>query len=142
MAKTMSIQVKKCQLRNKPSFLGKVITTLNYGDEITVKQEKKDWYEVIPVNKKNGGWVHVSALSQKKIVLREGSKDINTSASSDELALAGKGFNEQVENDFKKKNKDIVFTWVDKMEKMIVSQEQKLAFLNDGGLIAEGGEVS
>ncbi len=141
MAKTMSVQVKKCQLRNKPSFLGKILTNLNYADQVTVKQEKKNWYEVVPVNKKNGGWVHVSALSTKKIVLKEGSEDIKNAASSDELALAGKGFNEQVENDFKKKNKNADFTWIDKMEKIVISSKEMQSFLKNGGLKVEGGDA-
>lgn len=141
MAKTMSVQVKKCQLRNKPSFLGKIVINLNYADQVTVKQEDKNWYEVVPVNKKNGGWVHVSALSTKRIVLKEGSKDIENAASSDELALAGKGFNEQVENDFKKKNKNADFTWVDKMEKIVISSKEMQSFLKEGGLKVEGGDA-
>ena len=141
MAKTMSVQVKKCQLRNKPSFLGKIVINLKYADQVTVKQEDKNWYEVVPVNKKNGGWVHVSALSTKKIILKEGSKDVENAASSDELALAGKGFNEQVENDFKKKNKNADFTWVDKMEKIVISSSEMQSFLKEGGLNVEGGDA-
>ena len=141
MAKTMSVQVKKCQLRNKPSFLGRIITNLSYADKVTVKKENDDWYEVIPVNKKSGGWVHVSALSSKDIILKPGSQDIKNAASSDELALAGKGFNEQVENDFKKKNKNADFAWVDKMEKIIISTNEMQSFLKDGGLKAEGGDA-
>jgi hypothetical protein len=141
MAKTMSVQVKKCQLRNKPSFLGKTVTKLVYADEVTVEQKKDDWYEVVPVNKKDGGWVHVSALSTKKIILKEGSGDIKNAASSDEIALAGKGFNEQVEDDFKKKNKNVDFTWIDKMEKLVISSSEMQGFLKKGGLKAEGGDV-
>ena len=141
MAKTMSVQVKKCQLRNKPSFLGKIVINLKYADQVTVKQEDKNWYEVVPVNNKNGGWVHVSALSTKKIVLQDGSKDVENAASSDELALAGKGFNEQVENDFKKKNKNADFTWVDKMEKIVISSKEMQTFLKEGGLNVEGGDA-
>ena len=65
MAKTMSVQVKKCQLRNKPSFLGKIVINLNYADQVTVKQENKNWYEVVPVNKKNGGWAGIWELDSK-----------------------------------------------------------------------------
>lgn len=140
MAETMSVQVKKCQLRNKPSFLGKIVTDLAYADQVMVKTEKDDWYEVVPVNKKSSGWVHVSALSKKEIILKPGSRDIENAASSDELALAGKGFNQQVENDFKKKNKNADFTWVDKMEKIVISTKEMQNFLKDGGLKAEGGE--
>ncbi|MCL7488421.1 MAG: SH3 domain-containing protein [Desulfobulbaceae bacterium] len=138
MAATMSVQVRKCQLRDKPSFLAKTITSLAYADQVTIQQEKDDWYRVVPLNRPNGGWVHVSALSKKKIVLKPGSRDIDSAASSDELALAGKGFNEQVEKDFKKKNKNVDFTWVDKMEKIVISQVEMQNFLKDGGLIAEG----
>jgi hypothetical protein len=139
MTKTMSVQVKTCQLRDKPSFLGKIVTNLAYADQVTVKQENKDWYEVVPANKKTGGWVHVSALSKKEIVLKPGSRDRANAASSDELALAGKGFNQQVENDFKKKNKNADFTGVDRMEKIVISTKEMQSFLQEGGLKVEGG---
>ena len=68
MAKMMSVQVKKCQLRNKPTFLGKVVSKLEYGDRVEVSDEKKSWVKVLP-SKKNNGWFHVSALSEKDIIL-------------------------------------------------------------------------
>lgn len=139
MAKTMSVQVRKCQLRNKPSFLGKIVANLGYTDQVTVEVEQDDWYRVKPQKSGKAGWVHVSALSEKKIVLEPGSKDIENAASSDELALAGKGFNEQVEKDFRKKNKNADFTWVDKMENIVVSQNEIQDFLKKGELQPEGG---
>lgn len=141
MAKTMSVQVKKCQLRNKPSFLGKIVINLNYADQVTVRNEQENWLDVTPVNQQQGGWVHVSALSEKEIVLNPGSKDIEQAASGEELALAGKGFNEEVENNFKKKNKNIDFTWVDKMEKIVISGQEMQQFLKEGGLRAGGGDA-
>lgn len=141
MAKTMSVQVKKCQLRNKPSFLGKIVLSLNYADPVTVKQEENNWLEVSPENKNQGGWVHVSALSSKEIILNPGSKDIEKAASSDEVALAGKGFNKEVEQDFKKKNKNIDFSWIDQMEKFVISSNEMQSFLKQGGLQAEGGDA-
>jgi len=108
---------------------------------VTVAKEEDEWYEVVPVKKQGRGWVHVSALSAKEIILKPGSKDIQNAASSDELALAGKGFNEEVEKDFKKKNKNANFTWVDKMEKIVISTHEMQGFLKDGGLKAEGGDA-
>ena len=140
MAKTMSVQVKKCQLRNKPSFLGKVVTKLNYGDKVEIAQEKNSWVEVSK-SKKKGGWIHVSALSEKEIIVNPNSEDVKSAASSDEIALAGKGFNEQVEKDFKKKNKSVDFSWIDKMEKFVVSQSEIQSFLKNGGLQVEGGDA-
>jgi len=141
MAKTMSVQVKKCQLRNKPSFLGKILVNLNYADRVTVKKEQDDWFKVQPENNATSGWVHVSALSTKKIVLAKGSKDVTSAASSDELALAGKGFNKEVENNYKKKNKAADFAWVDKMETFIIPQNEIQRFLAEGGLQAQGGDA-
>ena len=138
MSKAMSVQVKQCQLRNKPTFLGKVMTQLKYGDRVEIEKEDNSWARVIPAGK-DPGWVHLSALSEKEIILNPNSSNIKEAASSDEIALAGKGFNKQVEEKFKQDNKNIDFTWVDKMEKMVVSQNDIQAFLSKGGLKAEGG---
>jgi len=139
MSKSMSVQVKKCQLRKKPTFLSKIVTNLNYGDPVEVEKEDQSWAEV-KIAGKPGGWVHISALSGKKIVLNPNSQDIKNAASGDEIALAGKGFNEQVEENYKKNNSNVDFTWVDKMEKFVVSQEEMISFLKQGGLKIEGGE--
>lgn len=140
MAKMMSVQVKKCQLRNQPSFLGKIVSNLSYGDQVAVLEEKESWINVQPPSQKGAGWVHVSALSTKKIVLSPGSSSVASSTSSEEIALAGKGFNEQVEQEFKKQNSGIDFTWVDKMEHIVIPQKEIQAFLQQGELTGKGGK--
>ena len=126
-------------MRSKPTFLGKVVTKLDYGDRVEVDKEENSWVKVSPSGK-NTGWVHLSALSGKEIILNPNSKDIEEAASSDEIALAGKGFNTEVEEKFKQDNKDIDFTWIDKMEKIVVSQNEIQNFINQRGLKANGGE--
>ena len=64
---------------------------------------------------------------------------VEKAASSDEIALAGKGFNEQVEGEFKKKNPNIDFKQIDRMEKIVVSQNNMQQFLKSGGLSPKGG---
>jgi hypothetical protein len=83
--------------------------------------------------------MHVSALTTKEIVLNPGSEDVEKAASSDEIALAGKGFNEQVEGEFRKKNPDIDFRRIDRMEKIVVAQNEMQRFLKRGGLAPQGG---
>lgn len=139
MTKSMSVQVKKCQLRNQPSFLGKVVTKLSYADPVTVEEEQDAWVKVKPTKAKGSGWVHISALSEKEIILNPNSEEIKEAASSDEIALAGKGFNKQVEEKFKQNNKNIDFTWVDKMEETVISQNEMQSFLDKGGLKTQGG---
>jgi len=137
---TMSVQVKSGQVVATPSFLGKVVTRVNYGDRIQVLEQQGDWSKITAAGGQSG-WIHTSALSKKKIAMKAGGQDAQTGASGDELALAGKGFNSDVEADFKAKNQNVDFTWVDKMEKIKVPPESMQQFLKDGGIQpAEGGK--
>ena len=136
---TMSVQVKNGQLRASASFLGQVVAPLSYGDRVTVVESQGDWMKVTSPAGKTG-WVHNSALTKKQIQMKAGTQNAQTGASGDELALAGKGFNSDVEADFKAKNKNIDFSFVDKMEKIKVAPGEMQAFLKDGGVKpSEGG---
>lgn len=138
--KMMSIQVKKGALRSRPSFLGKIVAQLKYGDRVAVQDIKGSWYLIDNPRGKADGWMHSSALSMKKIVLKPGASDVAQAASSDEITLAGKGFNQQIENDFRSKNPQLDFSWINKMEKMTVSQSQIQAFVKKGQLAPKGEE--
>ena len=134
-----SVQIKSGNLRSRPSFLGKVVSEVHYGDRLTTLSSSRGWTKVRDSDGREG-WIHTSALTEKKIVLSSGDQTVDTTASSDELALAGKGFNEEVEAQFKSTNPDIDYTWVDKMEKMKITTEQAIAFLDAGQIEPKGGE--
>ncbi|UCD31824.1 MAG: SH3 domain-containing protein [Desulfobacterales bacterium] len=135
----MSIQVKKGELRLAPSFLGKIVAQLYYGDRVYVLENKGSWSKVGLSAGAAEGWIHASALTPKVIVLKAGAKDVEAAASGDELALAGKGFNQQVESEFRAKNPNLDFTWIDKMETYVVSEQEMKRFLKKGELSPEGG---
>jgi uncharacterized protein YgiM (DUF1202 family) len=130
-AEQMSVQVQNAQLRADASFLGKMTGQVPYGARVTIVQSRGDWRQVQAPGGATG-WLHQSALTKKVISMKAGAQDVATAASGDELALAGKGFNSDVEADFKNKNKDIDFTWIDRMEKIKVSMDDITRFLNDG----------
>lgn len=133
----MSVQVRTGQLRDKPSFLGKVQSSVAYGDRLKVMEVQGGWSLV--QGEKTSGWIHSSALTPKKVVLQAGDVDVNTGASGEELALAGKGFNDEVEAEFKTSNPDVDFAWVNRMEKVKISAEQAARFLQAGGVTPGGG---
>ena len=136
--KMMSVQVKDAQLRDKPSFIGKVVGALAYGDRVEVQESQGAWARVgLPGGA--AGWIHTSALTSQKVVLSAGKDNAKVGASGDELALAGKGFNSDVEAQFKKTHKDIDFSVVDKMEKIKISSSEMQAFLKDGDVAPKGG---
>ena len=138
-AATMSVQVKEAAVRATPSFVGKVVGSAAYGDRVEVQQSHGSWMRISAPE--ITGWVHNSALSSKRIVLSAGQEQAKVSASGDELALAGKGFNSDVEAQFKARNRNVDFAWVDRMERTRVSPEEMRDFLQKGGLKSAGGET-
>ncbi len=132
-AKEMSVQVRDGQLRNRASFLGTVVGAVAYGDRVEVNQTQTGWCEVATAAGVTG-WIHESALTPKKVVLASGEGDARVGASGEEVALAGKGFNKEVEAEYKKQNKAIDYTWVDWLAKQTVPPEQLVQFLKQGEL--------
>lgn len=135
-AKTMSVQVRKAEIRDTPNFLGRIVASLAYGDKVTVAEQNGPWIRISAGG--TTGWVHNSALTTKTIIMQAGAS-ANTAASSGEMALAGKGFNADVEKQFKENHKDIDFKWVDRMEKIVVSPARIKAFADEAGLSAAQG---
>ncbi len=136
--KTMSVQVREGQLRSTPSFLAEILAKPPYGDRVEIVQDKGPWKKV--TNRGVQGWMHISALTTKNIVLRAGAANVQTTATGSEIALAGKGFNEEVEKQYKNLNRNLDYAWVDRMEKFQVSSNQMQAFLKQGKVMpVEGG---
>ena len=138
----MSVQVEQVKVRATPSALGRIVGTLAYGDRVTVLDQPsgapQSWRKVSMEEKGITGWVSLSALTEKEIKLPAGSQTAQTGASSGEVALAGKGFNEDVEKQYKAEG-NVDYTWVDRMERYNPTDGQVAAFLQQGGLNTSGG---
>lgn len=135
-AEQLSVQVRQTKLRGRPSYLGPATTEVTYGTRLTVLEARGPWRKLRTPDGAEG-WLHESALTEKKLQLAAGD-NVDTAADSDELALAGKGFNEEVENAFKEGHADIDYTWVDRMAGWTVSPEEAARFLAAGDV--KGGE--
>ena len=135
----MSVQVKQSPVRTAPSFMARIIGTLHYGDRVQVVSSQGSWTRVDLPGTGLSGWVHVSALTRKRLSLKAGAEDVNKTATSDELALAGKGFNKKVENAYRDKNRELDYSRIDAMEKVRVSQSDIRKFLKEGGVSPQGG---
>ena len=131
--KTMSIQIRKAELRDNPTPFGRIVSSLSYGDKVTIEEQTGPWMKVSAAGV--SGWVHSTALTTKTISMKAG-ESAQTGASSGEMALAGKGFNAEVEAQFKSNHKDINFKLVDQMEKIVIPSSKIKAFAEEGGLTA------
>ena len=70
-AKVMSVSVRDGQVRETPSFLGKIVGKATYGQSVDVGQEQGDWAKVtLPGGV--SGWMHRSALTTEKLALTSG----------------------------------------------------------------------
>jgi SH3-like domain-containing protein len=132
--KIMTVQVREGQLRATPSHLGKIVAKTSYGDRVTVLEERDDWKKVSVASGKLQGWIHNTALTSKKIALKAGQSNVGTAVTQDEIALAGKGFSAEVEAQYRKSNKNLDYTWINRMEAMKVSPEQMEDFVTGGRL--------
>lgn len=139
-ASSVMVSVKQTSIRSDRQFFAPTVATANFQQRLAVVSKKGDWYEVKVNGKK--GYVHASAVGEGA-----GSKggssifdDDPKKASSDDVALAGKGFNPQVEKQYKQKNPKLNFAAVDKMEKNTVSDASLSTFAAQGKLSPKGGK--
>ena len=133
---TMYISVEKTTLKEKPSFFSNDSENVFYGDAVVIVEEKGKWAKVrLNIDYSTIGWINTSSLTKKKIV----SSSNKVSASTEELALAGKGFNAEIESEYKKS--DIVnYDAVDKLEKNMVSFTLVMDFMKSGMLLVQNIE--
>lgn len=132
----MSVQVREGHVRKSPAFLSPVLTTLGYGDKVSVLEASGDWSSVTTESGSNG-WMHTSALSPKEIIMDASATDVAAAASGKEIALAGKGFNKQVEEEFRQEHTDLDYALVDEMETRAVRLTEIQAFLAAGKVKGE-----
>lgn len=126
--KPMTITIKEAEVRNNPSFLGKVLYKLKYTDRIFVLSEKTGWYNIYYSSHDPEGWIHSSAVIDKKIILNNKANDIDSNVSTEEVVLAGKGFNSKIEKAYKEL-KELDYYWIDEMEKIEININDALIFI-------------
>ena len=134
MARMMSVQVQTGQLRSSPSFLAGIVGEVPYARQVQVLEERAGWMHVAVPGTSLSGWVHGSALSSRRIVLQAGAEDVERAATTGEIALAGKGFNEQVEREFRNQNPNIDFRTINQMQASRPTMSQIQQFARDGQL--------
>jgi hypothetical protein len=120
-----------------PDFSDTPIAAVPVGAEVNVENQAGDWYKVHYQNKV--GWINRQAFEQS-----QGPSKFNLGSllfgkpvketSSDEVALAGKGFTPEVENSYRAKHPELNFALVDRIETYKVPQARLQTFITEGDL--------
>ncbi len=133
------VQIRTAPLRASPAPFAPITATLEYGERVHALDTSGAWKKVRPESRPDApvGWIHVTALTPKALALQAGT-DTSVRASSDEVALAGKGFTAQVEKQMKAAHPDLPFVVIDRMEKQNIPLPEIRAFLEKGGLTPQG----
>ncbi|MDR0374857.1 MAG: hypothetical protein LBH85_03950 [Treponema sp.] len=126
----MYVAVKSVNVKSSTGFFASTKGTLSYGAQVTVRSVSGSKVEVAAGTLT--GWVASSALTSKRITVSTAS----TSASAKEIALAGKGFNEEVEGVYRTENANLdrAYAAIGAVESIVVDDEALKQFIVDGKL--------
>jgi len=131
-ADSMMVITKGNALRERCRFYSPIKSTLNYGDILDIISTEGDWYKA--KFKGVSGCIHKSALEAKSVSSFEGISRQGQGVSQQEVALAGKGFNPEVEKAFRAKNPNLKYNIVDAIERYNVDEKRVFEFIRMGGL--------
>jgi len=128
--KTLYVSVKTLTLKSGTGFFAGSKGTLMYGDRVTVIRVDGKYAEVRSVaNPSLTGWTATANFSTRQIV----SGNSNT-VSAKEVALAGKGFSQEVENSYRSQKKNVNYADVDRTEAINFNENELKSFLEEGRL--------
>ncbi|HBR20972.1 MAG TPA: hypothetical protein DD713_00140 [Nitrospiraceae bacterium] len=131
-ADTARVITKESAIRADCKFFSPVRAKVKYNDTLEIISQEGDWFRVKFKNTK--GCIHKSAIEEKTFKLSGLLGSRPQSATADEVSLAGKGFNPQVENSYKKKHPNLDFRTVDRIGEYTVSEGEMQSFITSGGL--------
>ncbi len=128
-----TVKVRSQHMFPRPVFYAEPIVELSFGEVLSLGEESGDWF-MATRSGGTSGWVHTTALTGA-VVGEGGIGSGSGEVSSDEVMLAGRGFNSQVEDAYSSDHPELDFTKVDAMERLEVAPAELEAFLAEGGLI-------
>jgi len=131
---TMYVAVKTVNLKSSTWIFATNRGTVNYGDRVTVLEVSGRNVRVqSAANSSVNGWTAAANLTSRQVVAGSSS-----TASASEVALAGKGFNQEVEQAYSSQHQELNYAEVDRVEAITVSEDDLMRFLQQGRLT--GGE--
>ena len=130
-AETVTVITRENTVREECRFLAPAKAKVQFGDELEVTAREGDWFRVKFRNAK--GCIHKNAIRERTTALTDTSGK-GYRATGDEVALAGKGFNSEVEKSYRGKHPELDYHAVESIEAYRLSDESLKAFIAAGGL--------
>lgn len=128
-----TVKVMRQYIFPSPAFYSQPVAELALGQVLTILEVGNQWFRVSATSSLSG-WVHATALTSASA----GSGSVSSGSGSvtqDEVTLAGRGFNSDVEAQYASDNPSLDFDAVDRIEDFEVSEAFMNAFLAGGSLV-------
>lgn len=134
---TLTVTRKTTKLRAQKKLFAPAIAELHEGDKLAFVRRDGAWLSVS--FDKRDGWLHETDVSANPDVRLSG-EGVRETYSASETSAARKGFNPQVEKNYRTENPNLeaAFQLVDKLQARAVPETEVRKFLVDGGLLKEG----
>ena len=131
----ITVRVLTAKVMKAPRFIGPIAGDVSRGQHLAFEEARGDWYRVAAP----AGWIHRTNLTEQKVVLSSRPGDASGStASRDEIELAGRGFTPQVERQYRSAHPALDFRHVDAIERAQLDPAALEAFVVDGKLAVGG----
>ena len=130
--KSKTIQVREVAVKSSPNYMSSTVGKLTFGTKVDISSTEGNWYRI----DNPAGYIPKNVVGTSKASVDASKRYAASGVSHDETALAGKGFNPQVESQYKKSSASLAaaYTQVDKVERMKVSNAALSQFIASGKL--------
>lgn len=134
---TLIVTRKTTKLRAEKKLFAPAVAELHEGDKLAFEARDGAWMSV--KFDKLAGWVHETDVTTHRDVRLSG-EGVRESYSASETSAARKGFNPQVEQNYRGKNPNLeeAFRLVDRLQARATPEAEVRTFLSEGGLLKEG----
>jgi len=131
---SLFVQVRESELRLAPGFLSQIVEQLSLGDEVVYVGSRPGWFQVTFTETGQGGWIHEGSVRENKhTTLQLAGEGTTRTVSSREIALAGRGFSQDMEGSYGSDN-ELDFSVVDDLEARRIGPEEIVAFVLEANL--------
>jgi len=126
----MYVSVKTVTLKSGTGAFATNTGNLEYGDRVSVLRVDGRFIEVrCAENSSLTGWTPAANMSARQVIA-----GTSSTATAREVAMAGKGFNQDVEQSFRDQNENLNYDDVDLVEAITVQESALIRFLEEGRL--------
>jgi len=127
---TLYVSIRDMELKASTGWFARTTGTLSYGDQVTVIEVSGRFVNVRSMyNQSITGWTASANFSTRQVV-----SGTTSTATAREVALAGKGFNAEVESSYRSQHSSLNYDAVDRAEAIKVNDDELRRFLEEGRL--------